>query len=204
MSAEPSVKLAGQAKENGASIVAAADLAYPTLRTRRFQFRPFGLPDIGPLTALASEHRIADTTIGVPHPYTAEFAKMWIRSHAVAWEGRRALHWAALNLDDSRIAGYAGLNHIDSERSQAELRFWVGRGVERRSDAVEWSEAIVEFALSGLNLTRIYALQLERHPLAGRVLSAIGMHPEGLIRKRIYREGLIEDIVCWAIVKHDA
>jgi ribosomal-protein-alanine N-acetyltransferase len=170
--------------------------SYPTLSTRRFRFRPFDLADIAPLTTLAGEHRIADTTIGVPHPYTTEFARMWISSHSAAWEGRRALHWAAIKLCDDRIVGYAGLHHIDMERGQAELRFWVGCGVVRTSDAVEWSAAIVEYAVAGLDMNRVYALQLDRHPLAGRVLSAIGMQREGLVRKRILKGGLVEDVVC--------
>jgi len=161
------------------------------------------LSDIGPLTALAGKHRVADTSIGVPHPYTTEFARMWISSHSTAWEGRRALHWAALKSGDDRMVGYAGLNQIDSERGQAELRFWVGCGVERNSDAAEWSAAIVEFALTSLNLNRVYALQLARHPLAGRVLAAIGMQREGLVRKRIFKGGLMEDVVCWAILRRD-
>jgi RimJ/RimL family protein N-acetyltransferase len=72
--------------------------------------------------------------------------------------------------------------------------------VDRRIDAAEWSTAVVQFALTALNLNRIYALQLGRHPLAGRVLADIGMQREGIIRRRVYKEGLFEDIVCWAIV----
>ena len=178
--------------------------SYPTLSTRRFQFRPFTLPDIGHLASLAGEHRIADTTIGVPHPYTMEFARMWISSHSAAWAGRRALHWAALRVGEDEIVGYAGLNQIDMERGQAELRFWVGCGVERKRDAVEWSAAIVKFALTDLKLNRIYALQLSRHPRAGRVLAAVGMRPEGLVRKRIYKGGLVEDVVFWAIARSDS
>jgi [ribosomal protein S5]-alanine N-acetyltransferase len=185
------------------SAVVPSGSAYPTLTTSRFQFRPFMLSDIGPLAALAGKHRIADTTIGVPHPYTTEFARMWISSHSTAWEGRRALHWVALKSGDDRMVGYAGLNRIDNERGQAELRFWVGCGVERNSDAAEWSAAIVEFALTSLNLNRVYALQLARHPLAGRVLAAIGMQREGLVRKRIFKGGLMEDVVCWGILRSD-
>ena len=161
------------------------------------------LADIGPLVALAGEHRIANTTIGVPHPYTTEFARMWISSHSGAWQSGRALHWAAAKVGDDRIVGYAGLHHIDLQRGQAELRFWVGCGVERASDAIEWSAAVVEFALAQLDMNRVYALQLDRHPLAGRVLSSIGMRREGLVRKRILKEGLVEDVVCWATLRSD-
>jgi ribosomal-protein-alanine N-acetyltransferase len=174
---------------------------YPTVSTQRFRFRPFSRADIVPLTALAGEHRIADTTIGVPHPYTAEYAQMWISSHPEAWKARRALHWAAIPVGEERIVGYAGLQNIDLQRRQAELRFWVGCGVRRHENGAEWSEAVVDFALTALNLYRIYALQLERHPLGARVLSAIGMQREGLVRKRLYKGGLVEDIVCWAMLR---
>jgi RimJ/RimL family protein N-acetyltransferase len=176
---------------------------YPRLATRRFEFRPFMLSDVGRLADIAGEHRVADTTIGIPHPYTTEFARMWISSHSSAQERCLGFHWAALNLGDDRIVGYVGLDKIDVERRQAELRFWVGCGVQRARDAIEWSKAIVDYALSRLNMERIYALQLARHPLAGRVLATIGMRQEGLVRKRIFNGGLMEDLVCWATVRHD-
>jgi RimJ/RimL family protein N-acetyltransferase len=128
---------------------------------------------------------------------------MWICSHSEAWRARRALHWAALRIGEDRIVGYAGLHNIDIQRRQAELRFWVGCGVKRHENAAEWSEAVVKFALMELDLNRVYALQLERHPLAARVLSTIGMQQEGLVRKRVHKGGLVEDIVCWAILRSD-
>jgi len=177
---------------------------YPRLATRRFEFRPFMLSDVGRLATLAGEHRVADTTIGIPHPYTTEFARMWISSHSSAQQRCLGLHWAALKLGDDRIVGYVGLDKIDVERHQAELRFWVGCGVQRARDAIEWSKAIVNYALSRLNMERIYALQLARHPLAGRVLATIGMRQEGLVRKRIFNGGLMEDLVCWATLRRDS
>ncbi len=159
------------------------------------------------MAVLAGEHRIADTSIGIPHPYTLEFARMWVSSRPDASNGRDArvaLHWAALEVGEDRTVGYAGLDKIDVERSQAELRLWVGCGAKRKSDAIEWSAAIVDFALRGLNMNRIYALQLDRHLLAGRVLAAIGMQREGLVRKRIYKGGQFEDVFCWAIARGES
>jgi len=101
-------------------------------------------------------------------------------------------------------ANYAGLSEIDMDRSQAEMRFWVGCSVERKSNSIEWSAAIVDFALTRLNLNRVYALQLARHPRSARILTSIGMQREGFVRKRIYKDGLSEDVVCWAIVRNDS
>jgi ribosomal-protein-alanine N-acetyltransferase len=174
--------------------------AYPELTSPGFRFRPFVFSDIQQLSALASQHRIADSTVGIPHPYTAEFARMWIASHPTQWINQRALHWAAIeigDIDDRHILGYAGLNRIDIERRQAELRFWVGCGAQRREYATEWCTAILKFALDRLGMRRVYALQLARHPLAGHVLADLGMCPEGHVRKRLRKADLFEDIVCW-------
>ena len=55
---------------------------YPVLASPRFRFRPFVFSDMEQLPALANQHRIADSTVGIPHPYTAEFARLWIGSNA--------------------------------------------------------------------------------------------------------------------------
>jgi hypothetical protein len=56
--------------------------------------------------------------------------------------------------------------------------------------------AILNCAFMGLAMNRIYALQLTRHPLAGRVRSGIGMAPEVLVRKRIFMGDLVEEVIC--------
>ena len=194
---------AKRAAVQGSLGLEAAGHAYPRLAAGDFRFRPFELADISQLVPIAGEHRIADTTLGVPHPYTSEFARQWIASHARDWESRTALHWAVVKSGDTSLLGYAGLNAIDLERRQAELRFWVGSGVKRTSYATEWAAAVLEFAINALDLNRVYALQLARHPPAARVLESIGMHPEGFLRKRIEREGLVEDVICWSILRDD-
>lgn len=198
---EPDFGISARPATDQSVIARSNESPYPVLRTRQFQFRPFVLADIAPLVALASERRIADTSIGVPHPYTPEFARMWISSHPEEWKTCRALHWAAVKVDDHHIVGYAGLHNVDMDRRQTELRFWVGCGVERNRHAIEWCSAIIDFARTTLGMNRVYALQLDRHRLVGRVLSAIGMKPEGFLRKRIIKGGLMEDMTCWAIVR---
>lgn len=175
--------------------------AYPRLAAGEFHFRPFELADIGQLVPIAGEHRVADTTLGVPHPYTGEFARNWIGSHQLDWEGRKALHWAVVKNGENCLLGYTGLHAIDLDRRQAELRFWVGSGVKRSSYAAEWAGAVLNFAMGALDLSRVYALQLARHPPGARVLESIGMRPEGFLRKRIQKEGLVEDVICWSILR---
>ena len=159
---------ARQVQEAGCLTAPVAEsAAYPVLRSPRFRFRPFAYSDIEQLSALANQHRIADSTVGIPHPYTTEFARMWIASHPALWVHHRALHWAALeinNIDNRHILGYVGLSKIDIERKQAELRFWVGCGAQRKEYATEWCAAVLQFASASLDVTRVYALQNRSTP----------------------------------------
>lgn len=187
---EAELQRAGRKMESGS--------AYPRLSTARFALRPFLLSDIRQLTALAGKHRIADTTVDVPYPYTKEFARRWIASHDAAWERRQALHWAVVNRGAcERMVGYAGLVNIDGAMNQAELRFWIGCGVERTRDGAECCAAVIRFALVNLRLNRLNTFQVARHPLAGHVLAAIGMHAEGPACKRIFAGDRVEDVICW-------
>jgi len=158
------------------------------------------LGDIKELVLLAREYRLSEATIGFPLPYTIEFARMWTVTQVEAWERGDALHWAVQRSVDQRIWGYAGLTRLDTHRAQAEVRFWVGSGVSRHRVAVEWAKAMIDFAFTHMKLRRVYALQLQRHHSTVRVLSRVGMHQEGLVRKRIHAGGLTEDVACWSIL----
>jgi [ribosomal protein S5]-alanine N-acetyltransferase len=183
--------------------VVASRVPQPTLTSERFQYRPFTLMDIRKLVAIAGQDQVGITSIGIPHPHTTEFARMWSSGIAVS-ENPRTIHWAATKFGDRELSGYAGLNRVDQERRQAELRIWVGSYCgEHCSYATEWSAAVLQFALVSANLGRIYALQLARHPIAGQVLSAIGMQRDGLLRRRMLREGPFEEVVCWTILKEE-
>ncbi len=144
----------------------------------RFQFRPFKLSDITRLAAIACEYRVDVTSIGVPHPYTTEFARMWSRA-ATAKENTQSLHWAVTKVGDSRLLGYAALNSIDLARRQAELRVWAACTAEHPMAAAGWSQHLLRFSFERVGLKRVYALQLARHPAAGQLLESIGMHPVG-------------------------
>ena len=117
VSTEPATpRTSTHCRTESSSAVATPLDSHPTLSTPRFQFRPFMRTDIGHLASLAVEHHGADAAVGIPNPYTAEFARMWISSHSAEWAGHRALHWAALRTGDDRIVGYAGqMNSIWSE-----------------------------------------------------------------------------------------
>jgi ribosomal-protein-alanine N-acetyltransferase len=174
----------------------------PSLRTARLVLGPFDLKDVPELQRLAGAREIADTTISIPHPYD--------RSHAVAWiegQGKEAALGRAVSLavrlPDQILIGAAGLRDIDPEHRQAELGFWIGREWWGKGYAREAAGALIRYGFESLGLNRIYAHHMTRNPASGRVLLAAGMQREGVLRQRVRKWGVYEDVVLYAVLRDE-
>jgi RimJ/RimL family protein N-acetyltransferase len=177
--------------------------ATPTLRTARLLLGTFASEDAPELQRLAGEREIADTTVSIPHPYDLDHALAWIGQQRREAVRGRATNFAIRLLPDARLIGSAGLRDIDPEHLQAELGFWIGREWWGQGYAREAAEAVIQFGFDSLGLNRIYAHHMARNPAAGKVLEASGMRQEGLLRQRVRKWGVYEDVVLYATIRDD-
>ena len=175
----------------------------PTLRTARLVLGAFH-PDDGPeLQRLAGAREVADTTLAIPHPYELDHAFAWINQQRREAVRGRATNFAMRLAFTGALIGSVGLRDIDAEHLQAELGFWVGREWWGNGYAREAAAATIQFGFKTLGLNRICAHHMARNPSAGRVLLASGMQREGLLRQRVRKWGVYEDVVLYAILRDD-
>lgn len=177
--------------------------ATPTLRTARLLLGSFELEDAAELQRLAGAREIADTTVSIPHPYDLDHALAWIGQQRREAVRGRATNFAIRLLPRGPLIGSVGLRDIDPEHLQAELGFWIGREWWGQGYAREAARAVIRFGFESLGLNRIFAHHMARNPAAGRVLLATGMQREGLLRQRVRKWGVFEDVVLYAIVRDD-
>jgi [ribosomal protein S5]-alanine N-acetyltransferase len=177
--------------------------AKPTLRTARLILGAFTLRDAADVQRLAGAREIADTTLAIPHPYELKHALAWIEQQQQETAGGPTLSLAVRLLTTGTLIGSVGLREIDPEHRQAELGFWIGRDWWGHGYAREAAGAVLRFGFAGLELNRICAHHLARNPASGRVLRAIGMQREGLLRQRVRKWGKYEDVVLYAILRAD-
>ncbi len=175
----------------------------PTLDTARLILRPLALDDAPVLAKLAGRREIADTTISIPHPYSEEKAKEWIKGHIEGAIRDKEVVFAVLTKADRQLVGTIGLRDIDQEHSQAEMGFWVAVECWRQGYATEAGRRVLQFGFEGLKLTRIYAHHMLRNPASGRVLEKIGMRKEGVLRERVRKWGVFEDVAALAILNRN-
>ena len=175
--------------------------AQPTLETQRLLLRPLTLHDAPALSRLAGRREIADTTISIPHPYAEEQARQWIAETADLFPKGKSAVFAMQLKREGQLAGTIGLRDIDAEHSQAELGFWVAVECWGQGYATEAARAVVGFGFEQLGLNRIYAHHMVRNPASGRVLARIGMKQEGLLRQRVRKWEVFEDVVLMALLR---
>jgi ribosomal-protein-alanine N-acetyltransferase len=159
--------------------------------------------DIPTLVALAGDRAIADTTISVPHPLDATIAREWLTTLTQAMAVGSAEHCAIRETPDGPLVGMVSLRSIDREHEEVELSFWIGCPFWGRGYATEAARAAVDRAFDILGLNRIVAHHMARNPASGRVLARLGFRQEGLLRQRVKKWGVYEDVVLMALLRRD-
>lgn len=176
----------------------------PTIRTARLILRPFVNDDFFALATLAGSRRVADTMISVPHPYSPEEAKADIARYRRERADGSAVNLAiALPDRTHRLIGYIAVKHIDREHEQGELSFWIAESAAGQGYMTEAARAMLDYAFDELRLNRICAYHMVRNPGSGRVLRNVGMTQEGRLRQRVRKWGVYEDVLVWAVLRHD-
>jgi ribosomal-protein-alanine N-acetyltransferase len=177
--------------------------ARPTLRTARLLLGGFVLDDAAELQRLAGASEIADTTLAIPHPYHMEDALSWIQRQNSDDGTTDSVNFAIRLLPRRQLIGSIGLREIDPQQGQAELGFWIGKDWWGQGYAREAARAVIQFGFELLNLNRICAHHMVRNPASGRVLLAAGMQQEGVLRQRVRKWGVYEDVVLYAVLRDD-
>jgi RimJ/RimL family protein N-acetyltransferase len=165
--------------------------------------RPFAPEDAPELQRLAGLRDVADTMISIPHPYPdGEAARSIARYAGELCEGRAA-HFAITLRAGGQIIGAIELRDIDLEHSQAELSLWIAPPWWNQGYATEAVGAMLQFGFEQVGVNRIYAYHMTRNPASGRVLAKAGFRREGLLRQRVRKWGVFEDVVTLAILRQD-
>lgn len=176
----------------------------PRLETPRLALPALSERHVERFLAVAGGRAIAGTTISIPHPLTEAAARDWIGRAEDESEAGRAAHFAvALRAAEDRLVGYVGIKGIDREHAEGELSFWIETGLAGQGYATEAAGAAAAFAFDGLGLNRLCAYHMVRNPASGRVLAKLGFRQEGLLRERVRKWGVFEDVLLWARLRAD-
>lgn len=177
--------------------------AQPSLETARLRLRPYTLADALIVAQLAGRKEIADTTAAIPHPYSEQHARDFFKRSGEEWKEGKGVVFALVTKHGEQMIGAVGLHQIDREHRQAEMGFWIAVDRWGQGYATEAAQALVRFAFEKLELNRVYAHHMLRNPASGRVMEKVGMKREGILRQRIRKWGVFEDVAIFAVLRED-
>jgi ribosomal-protein-alanine N-acetyltransferase len=175
----------------------------PVLETSRLWLRPLGLADASAIQKTACIREIADTMISLPHPYPDEEAERYIIRQQAEQEAGHSVVFTIASKAEECFCGLVELRDIDREHSQGELSFWLAVEAWGQGYMSEVVQAVVKYGFEGLGLNRLYAYHMLRNPATGRVLDKNSFKQEGLLRQRVRKWGVFEDVALWAILRKD-
>lgn len=177
--------------------------AQPTLETVRLILRPLNSADAPSIQEKVSVRAIADTTISIPHPYPNGEVERYITRQLDASEVGHSVTFGIECKSLEEICGILEVREIEQEHAQAELSFWVAAEFWGQGYMSEALKPVIAFGFNHLSLNRLYAYHMLRNPGSGKVLQKNGFVQEGVLRQRVRKWGVFEDVALWAMLRKD-
>jgi [ribosomal protein S5]-alanine N-acetyltransferase len=176
---------------------------FPTLETERLLLRPLVHSDTISIQLLNCDRQIADTTISIPYPYPDGEAARYISKQIEEQKIGHSFTFAIELKLEANLIGIAELRDIDREHSVAEISYWLAATVWGKGYMSEALQPLLGFAFETLLLNRIEAYHMVRNPASGKVLAKNGFKPEGLLRQRVRKWGIFEDVILLSILRQE-
>ena len=179
------------------------DMVAAEIATERLILRPLSLRDCALIQAAARRREVADTMISIPHPFSAGDAKRYVRTRLGKMRRGRGVALCIWTRTERAFCGFVELRAIDHEHALAELSFWLAVdawGLGYMSEAIG---PVLRLSFQELGLNRIHAYHMVRNPASRRVLAGHGFRVEGVLRERVRKWGVFEDVVLQALLRTD-
>lgn len=162
--------------------------------------RPWRPEDLDRLVTLADNIRISGRlTDRFPHPYTREAGENFIEMAT----SREPVHVLAIELDGEVIGGIGIHPQEDIFRKNAELGYWIGEDYWGRGIMSRAVPKIVDYGFLHFDIDRIFARPFGSNIASRKVLEKCGFVLEARFDKTLFKNGVYEDELVYAIRRPD-
>jgi ribosomal-protein-alanine N-acetyltransferase len=179
----------------------------PMLRHGRVYLRPAKASDWRAWAALRRESRNFLEPWEPTWPYDAlsraAFRRRLAQYRAEMREDTGYAFLVFRKQDDGLLGGVSMSNIRRGVAQSASLGYWIGQPHARRGYMTEALLAVLEFGFDQLGLHRIEAACLPGNTASRRLLARVGFTEEGYAREYLRINGVWQDHVLFAILRHD-
>jgi [ribosomal protein S5]-alanine N-acetyltransferase len=161
-----------------------------------FTLRPFREGDEAALVRHGDHHAVwINMTNLFPHPYTPEAAASWVvRANRETEHGRDL----AIDVGGEAIGALGFRRQTDLKTRTAEIGYWLGPSFWGRGIATAAMKLATPVAFAEYDFVRLQAGVLSWNPASARVLSKAGYEHEATLRRVVYKDGQVCDLLVYA------
>jgi [ribosomal protein S5]-alanine N-acetyltransferase len=170
------------------------------MQTERLTLRLLALQDGEAMERLAGDKKVADTTLGIPHPYPAGSSAGFIQGRMEAAARGDGYSFAVTGTKDGSFLGVVGL-HLQKPHNTAEMSYFIGRPYWGSGYCTEAAARVLRFAFEEMSLNRVYAAAMTRNPGSFKVMEKLGMKHEGVLRSHIRKGDRYEDLTYYGMLR---
>jgi RimJ/RimL family protein N-acetyltransferase len=151
-----------------------------TIATARLMLRAPRREDAARLVELANDFDIARMTIGMPHPYTRDYADIFLARMERLDRAREAVF--AIDHPRDGFVGVLGFHPLDP--TAPEIGYWIGRPYWGLGYATEATVGALDWAHRDWGRRVVISGHFADNPASGRVLEKAGFLYTGVVQHR--------------------
>ena len=174
----------------------------PRIQTARLLLRQHEDADVPDLSRVLNDMDVARYTLRMPHPYTEDSARDFLRISRIGRAAGVSRVWAMTLRESGQLVGGIGLR-IDASQGIAELGYSLGKAWWGKGFATEAALAVTRHGFEVLKLHKVLACWFVGNEASGRVLEKAGFVREGIRRGQAIRFGKRLDLVDMAAFRDE-
>ena len=175
--------------------------AFPGLETERLALRRLGVTDAPALFDMLSHPDVARFTARKPLKSVSDSIEL-LRRVGLDYATRRSIRWGVLRQGEDAIVATVGLHDWDRYHRHIAIGFDVHREAWGEGIGSEVVTAVCAYAFDHLGVHRVEAHVMKGNQSSQKLLERVGFEQEGVLRKRMYKDGLQHDLLAYSLVIH--
>ena len=142
---------------------------------------------------------IENSIVGWNFPVSRTAQKQWMDNFKNSTESMKFM----IELENSKTIGMIMLEHFDWKNRTAEVGYKIKAPVKDRirGDMADALKGMLNYAFNELGLNCINAIILEENIPSRKLCKGVGFTEEGILRKRVYKEGEFKNLVSVSILE---
>lgn len=149
------------------------------------------------LADLINDPEVENAVCGWSYPVSLTSQKKWIANLSNESAVRYAVEF------EKKTVGVAIISAIDMKNSVANMNIKLVQTARGRGIAYHTMELIIRYCFEELNLHCLTANVIERNMESRKLWEKLGFSQDGLLRNRIYKNGVYHNIVAFSLLKEE-